>query len=274
MKLILLIIALLLIISFASSYENNSQLKAYDSDSLRKYSYRIVGDFSSEGTMGTVFFYKKGTNLYLITANHVLCGCAYINNVLIKDSVYPVIFTSMRRESDSSTFFFLLKTQRIRDTCECSDLFGRLDIIVVPVPDDEAKRIWDKVYSIEGFEVSDIVNGGMIEIVGYPGDSNFLNGRRNIRPLSGILSWSKEQYETKFADPVNYVFQSRNYSIPNDTLLKGYSGSPVFFMDNNSDHWKIAGVFSGTINENETKSRYMRIPKIKYPIEEILNRTD
>lgn len=247
-------------------------IKSVDTeDTLRKYTYRFNGsDINPTGTDGTGFFYKHDRRLFLITANHVLCGCSVGENGMQKDSSYPVFFQSFKYENEGGTFALYLDTKSMWDTCQCRGLFERPDIIVVPIPDTQARSIWNKVYSVENFKIVDIVDAGEVKIVGYPSDSNYRGGRRNVLPLPGILSWKSTEYYVLLKHQINTVYKSFKRSIPPDSSLKGYSGSPVFFRGSQSDNWGLVGVFSGTINLNSEKGRAVRVPKFTYAIDQIM----
>jgi hypothetical protein len=67
----------ILVLSFqvATGQESMDSLHKYGYDSLRKYSYLIFGIINDHSAnIGTGFFIKSDTNLYLISAGHVLTG--------------------------------------------------------------------------------------------------------------------------------------------------------------------------------------------------------
>jgi hypothetical protein len=83
----------ILILSFNMAFgqESIDSLKKYGYDSLKKYSYLISGiSNNNSATIGTGFFIKRDTNVYLISAGHVLTGWNAIKKKWNKD--YPDTF--------------------------------------------------------------------------------------------------------------------------------------------------------------------------------------
>lgn len=244
-----------------------SQAQQNDFDSLKKYSYRVDGVSPNIPSFvdGTGCFFRKGGQLYFITAKHVLSGCTMKGKSIFKDDDYPDVLL-VSGKSDSDRYAGLaIPIRKIRDSLPCLPLLEDPDIIAIPV-----ENKWHiKVYSIENFISSPIDINGEVKVFGFPSDSNYKNNRRNFSAGAGNLHWFSGDYDLDVRSSIfNNLLLNKNKKIPIDSSLKGYSGSPVFFKEQNSNQWKIAGVLSGTLTTS-LKQTFFVVPKISIAISDI-----
>ena len=105
--------------------ESIDSLKKYGYDSLKKYSYLISGiTKDNSGNIGTGFFIRSDTDVYLISASHVLTGWNAIKKEWNKN--YP------------DTFFIKLKDKATGDDILCLINVAAYKKNLVPF------SIWDK----------------------------------------------------------------------------------------------------------------------------------
>src|SRR4030095_10843094 len=105
--------------------ESIDSLKKYGYDSLRKYNYLKSGIINHKSAIiGTGFFIKRDTNVYLISAAHVLTGWNAIKKEWNKE--YP------------DTFYVKLTDRRTGDDILCSINVKAYKRKLVPF------YIWDK----------------------------------------------------------------------------------------------------------------------------------
>jgi len=253
-------IVCIFILAFCDESGRQAVGSKISSDSLKKFSYRVTGytSVTYAAIDGTGCFFKKDGRLYLITAKHVLSGCMMQGKKIWKDDDYPdVMFIS---GSDHTSLTLDIKV--IKDTSSCLPLLKSPDIIAVEVQN----KFQMKIYSIENFVSSSIISDGDIEIFGFPSDSNIKNNRANFSASAGNLHWSAKDYDLGPSHLANNIVLNKNENIPMDRPLKGYSGSPVFFKQKNSDQWGIVGIISGVMTDSIRNQNYFIIPKIDLAI--------
>lgn len=238
-------------------------------DSLAKYSYRLIGlDFDENTnrgytkTLGTGFFIKKGERFFLVTAKHVLSGCDWRK----KDPSHPQ-YMQIMLDGDSQTFDVIpVPVMRIKDTATCANFNIDLDLIVVEVKNVIGK----KINSVESFiGESKTSNGNNISIFGYPGFANpqyaKFTTNKKIQP-SEIRLGNNYTFMNDDSDTLNHkIFVD---SVKVDTLLTGYSGSPVFMRTSNN-RWQIIGLLAGYAESEINNKKFLVIPRMGLALKQI-----
>jgi hypothetical protein len=247
-----------------------------DTDTLKKYSYKLQGFSTGQYnglTMvrrwsGTVFFIRSVNQLYLVTAKHVLSGCDNSDSVKLKNFPDEMLVEVSRDKH----FNKLLKINSaiIRDTSACLSTKLYPDVIAVKIDD----TIADQVYSIEGLihPLYKRVTNSLV--IGYPGYAN-----RPIGDLSYFDPHAIALLDGRYFLSAGYVDTTRTtldkihfWIYPKDIdtgdSLGGYSGSPFYVQDQRSKKWRIAGVFASS-GADSGKLPVMYAVKIDYVLDEI-----
>jgi hypothetical protein len=245
-------------------------------DNFKNYSYKIQGYSMSrrkDGMQvlhrvnGTVFFIRKNSELFLITAKHILSGC---NNDSSKINNYPsAMFIDLSKDSSGSRLL-KLNSSIISDTCKCLSSKTYPDVIAVRITDTLA---WN-VFSVEDLICSPYKRVKNSLIIGYPGYKNGPVGQTTHTDPSSIMlsegnySISVGYVDTtrKSIDPIHYWIYPK--SIHTGDSLGGFSGSPFYVQNQKSKKWRIAGIFVSSGTDSE-KLPVMYAVKIDYAIDEI-----
>ena len=261
-------ILLVLLLLFNKSFSQ----KQNDFDSLRKYSYSLIG-FSNEGLQmhphgGTCFFVRKKSKIFLVTAKHVVNGC----EGTYKNSYYPKMLTLAILDSNETPKAFIqVDISKIIDTTSCPD--STADIIAFETIDSNTS----KLYSVENFILPPFENTDNIDMYGFPSET-LIDSERHFRvpKASHIHIRKKNTVFTTFTYPNTKKLDSTCLGIVSpdlkaDTMyLHGYSGAPVFIKKYNSNKIRICGAFTtfGFAKYNKDY-KYIGAAKIEYGIEQI-----
>jgi hypothetical protein len=243
-------------------------------DSLRKYSYAIVGSAVNKDSIrgyyaGTCFFIKKNNRLFLVTAEHVLSSCHMVDN----KNDYPKYMNITIENSKGEIIESLpINISTIKDTAHCPDPLNHPDIIALEVKKN------DKLYSVEKFLTSSFKNWDNIEMFGFPNTCLNVSNPNNIIITKASNVYIKRQNTTIYnTAPTNDigVYDSTYFFIVNkdlvvDSLMHGFSGAPIFIKESHSNKFGIIGAFSifGYDRVNQ-ELKYFKVPKIKYALDEI-----
>ncbi len=226
MKLVRSILQTFILISsfqVTSGQESIDSLNKYRYDSLRKYSYLIFGIINDHSAnIGTGFFIKSDTNVYLISAGHVLTGWNAMNEEWDKN--YP------------DRFFIKLTDKTTGDDILCSINVKAYKKKLVPF------SIWTKpdifIYKVKNpsLYIINSIENLMVDTV-----ANYLN------EINRVFGYGFASY-THFSD-----FRSLLHLTPTlidaSTMMR-YGEMPNIRENNLPDsmHFTIAPVFPGKNN--------------------------
>lgn len=219
-----------------------------ESDALGKYSYLIKGyTVNGQLLIATGSFIKKNNLLYLLTANHVICGCG--DSLTKKLNFLP----QLRIQILGADRPIILNTKTVRDSCDCYDIdfsIQQVDSYFIPFVNSiertfSENTLYDdyKDFAMYGYhptkpdDTIPNVNGILIpyedyEILKAPGeDGKVIPYIASVAVNKGVAEYQK---------------------------FSGYSGCPSFLKDSNTDSWKFQGVFS-SVKETPTTSRFYLI---------------
>ncbi len=219
-----------------------------ESDVLEKYSYIIKG-YTNNGKplVSTGSFIKKNNLLYLLTANHVICGCG---NSFIKESNFnPNLYINIVGTDRP----LIINTKAVRDSCDCHDIdfsIQQVDSYFTPYVNSIEKTFSENSLYDDNKDFA---------MYGYhPTKSD-----DTIPDVSGILI-PYEDYnilKTPGEDGkvIPYIASiAVNKGVAEYQKFGGYSGSPAFIKDANTNSWKFKGVFF-SVKETPTTSRFYLI---------------
>lgn len=266
------------ILLLTSSTSSFAQINNYDS--LKKYSYSLLGfTITHNGEAvgmkpggGTCFFIRDNGKLFLVTAKHVLSGC--LENA-IKITDYPnqmnICFADSNGYIEEMIPFDI---SRIKDSIQCLPSLDDTDVIVVPMNIKTNREI----YSVEKFIFPPFREIDNVDIFGFPGNKNinFL-GFASVR--AKVFHWHLFKNHTtvftettfndsKRTDSVYYWIQTTDIDVM-DSSLHGFSGSPVFIKDLNSDRWRVGGVYKGAAKDTISNNKWMLVTRIEYALKYI-----
>lgn len=222
---------LLLVLLISNSYSQTNV------DLLKKYSYPILGfDVAAVKGGATCFFIRYNKKIYIVTAKHVLNGC-------LNDSTKDV-------DSNKKSYIFLgnysqsifLNTNDTKKFLPCKGT----DLVFCQLLDTSMGKY---INSVEDFMVPEFKNYVEFIICGYPSSTYNKDMFKHLPPSSFM-----EIHDSTFKifDIVNSkgVRDSTAYAINwkgkivKDSLIGGYSGSPVFIQEKNTLKWRLAGILT------------------------------
>jgi V8-like Glu-specific endopeptidase len=269
-------------------YKNNQQMKIIlipllllylnafsqnDTDSLSKYSYLITGDHIHNGSIansGTCFFIRKNSRIFLVTAKHVVSGCQGAN----KDSFYnKALILSIKDSTGIPKYFTTIDISKIADTCSCVDSTG--DIIAF----EFVNKFSNMLLSVENFIMPKFKNTGDVNIYGFPGykingvsDSAFRSFKTShiyINRKETVFGIGNYRDSEKF-DSTALLMINKNLVTDRDTM-QGFSGSPVFIKELNSNRIRVIGAFSTSNHDLKNDFRAYGVAYIEHAIDQINN---
>ncbi|MEP7165667.1 MAG: hypothetical protein ABI741_13290 [Ferruginibacter sp.] len=269
-----LIIAIILLQSIPCFSQN-------DYDSLRKYSYYIVGTYenwdsdslvSTAKITGTGYFIRNEGKTFFITAKHVLAGTDELCRKVIPDDDQGLMTISLVNDSGIIQQEVInLNVKKIRDTAACNYLQNSPDIIAYEIFNPGNY----KIYSIENFIPAYLPKDrGKIITFGYRDSLDIANGSLISRESIPIVTNHYGFYNNyKFyrgkengVDSINYLVELKD-SLFSIQELKGHSGSPAFIKDNKRNRFIFLGTLVGMsyVNNNLSFVKPSFIKKIFYP---------
>jgi len=228
-----------------------------DFDSLGKYSHFVYGAVNFIDTsgrnrgavvQGTGFFIKNKGRLYFITAKHVLAipDEPAIKKVTPKsnDSLMNVYMQDGTARSNMPIFYLNIK--KIRDTTKDVSFINSPDVISYEVVNKEKFLI----NTIDNFLPTYLPeNMGEICIFGFASSGNTFKGAHFVVNAKSHISIKKYSLNHRYMhdkneyDSFNYVITPTEYQVAEN--LRGFSGSPAFVKDLNTNKWVFLGVMAG-----------------------------
>lgn len=222
----------LLLIALAINYCCYSQA---DIDSLKKYSYSIVGLFKKGSVEGSCFFIKTNKGLYLITAKHCLTKCYGVTEP--PDTMYINI---------DSFNYLTLPTKKLKSSVKCDN-----DLMVCSIDTSIHKYI-------NYLRLEDLLelNKGTIQLalIGYPSNSysvDYVSMTKDTRnPICQSLVLNDKSFKIDY-DTSHYYYKSSKSAVRIQFYnfhfiykdLEGYSGGPVY-IQNSNNKWFLIGCSS------------------------------
>ena len=269
-----MIIAILLLQSLISFSQN-------DYDSLRKYSYYIVGSYdnldsgvvvSTGKITGTGYFIRHDNSMFFITAKHVLAGTDELCNKKIPADDAGLMTISLVNDAGIiQPELITLNVKAIRDTAACSYLQNSPDIISYEIYNPENYKIYSVEHFLPGYIPKD---WGKIVTFGYRDSldvtAGALIGRKSIPIVINRYGFYNNYkfYRGKEngVDSINYLVERRD-SLFSIRELQGHSGSPAFIRDNKRNKYVFLGTLVGMsyVNNNLSfvKPRFIKRILIK-----------
>jgi hypothetical protein len=218
-------------------------------DSLRKFSYLITQRIKGQNDsiirlQGTGFFIREKGKLFLLTAKHVLVpvenDCRKLNYPNDEGIMYINLVTE---KGNINGQHIPINVKKIRDTSQCYDIRISPDFISYEITETNNY----KIYSIESL-IKQLPNKlGEIKIWGYPqktsSDNNGVYESTGSELLNTKNYYPKTDYfytSKKDVDYINNMIRLNDLKV--NTTYGGYSGSPAFIKDNNTNKWVFYGL--------------------------------
>lgn len=240
-------------------FQNLPCFSQNDYDSLRKYSYYILGNYDNldSGTVvstgritGTGYFIRQYGKTFFITAKHVLAGTDELCNKMVPASDSGLMSIALVNDAGvMQPEFIPLNVKAIRDTASCDYLQLSPDIISYQIKNPENYTI----YSIEHFLPSYLpANRGEIISFGYRDSLDVTDGSPISRESIPIVTTNYQVYinyefyrgKENGVDSINYLVGLRD-SLFSIRELQGHSGSPAFIKDTKRNRFVFLGTLAG-----------------------------
>lgn len=208
---------------------------AFSQNWLSKYSYPLIGFDGIESNAGTCFFIKYHKSIYLVTAKHNVSGC---DNDSTKSKRFPDFeYAYLGNFHDS----VVINTNLLKAILPCNGV----DLFVYKV-EDTSKAAY--INSIEDFITkTSIKRNNNVTLCGYPITTYTHPGMYpNADSLvikSGSSTFNDINKRSGKIDSTMVLLNWNSGAFP-DSLLHGYSGSPVFFKNGKTKNFELAGLFS------------------------------
>lgn len=246
--------------------------KTSDTDSLKKYSYNIVGLTYHNGHtsiyQGTGFFIKKGYDNLFVTARHNLLQCDSQNTKeLSAPKEMRVLLTDISGEFTGE--YLELYLNKLYDTGRCVLPHIDTDVIVYNIRNPKKYVL----YTINNLIYPKLLGKKWyVNVFRFPAKEIEVKDHVLVEKTASQLYFKKYkflEYDTyksptglTLIDSLNYMIKSRK--VPLDSL-GGYSGSPVFIKDKKDKKWKLLGLAIAVFDGNKlvvTKQKLI-LQKIK-----------
>lgn len=239
--------------------------KKVPTDSLSKYSYDLLAFLpTNNGVLpaaGTGFFIRTQNKIFLITANHLLCGC---DDNLQKIAPYPQMWNILNKNIIDGGNLISINTSHFRDTCSCLPIPKKSDIAILEM---DTKYHSSSLHSVEDFISPHYTEYDSFAVFGFPstGYSRHPSGFGYMPPEKVVFTASDS---TARMDDFNYYFD-----IPNiDSIKSGHSGSPVFIRNRKTKNWRICGVVAAETFDFDTKKRYLTVATIDRLVDTLIKK--
>ncbi len=226
-----------------------------------------INSLSQSG--GTCYFIKKNNRTFLVTAKHVItrtniaCGEKTINTMTI-----AILDTLQDGNIDS---FITIRIPPL-NSYNSSDSINNPDVIVFEVKE---KGI-DRLKSVENFIMPELRYTNNTEIFGFNSvcfPHEF--GRLIIKCASHVhidstntIFYNGSPTNNNIPDTAYYMLVNKNLDV--SEYMHGFSGSPIFIKDLNTNRYRLIGTFSIFGGDSVNKDlKFYQIPKIEYITNEI-----
>lgn len=238
------------------------------SDSLSKYSYPLLGFSTDSGKFspsgGTCFFIRSNGKIFLVTARHVITGCGIATN----RNDYPEQFTIIGSLT-AGVNFIPINVKGAKTLFPCPDtLLNDPDIFAMEVTGEGTS----KLNSVEQFIKPPFRQTDNIDMYGFPGVDYFKHPEAFVIPevahqhieREGTIIYDRSSDSIRqTVDSSNFIVVNKNLNVA--TTLRGFSGSPVFLKELNSNEIRLLGVFAEFgFDTKNLNYKYWKLPKIEY----------
>lgn len=248
----------LLIIFITGSFKCFCQANPSPGDSLKKYSYSLLG-FSNNPNVdfGTCFFINQNENLYLVTAKHTLYNCDTVTKKETAAFKYGIVFIPDPFNAIQFSIPLTIDT--------CFGIERDTDLLVLKVD----KNLFKDVNTVEKFILPPFKILGDMEIfgqgmrtdsafVGYDKQHHIYLSRNTFKVFTSMPILNNQ-----YIDSIHYIVDMEKLRI--DSWLKGFSGSPVFLQDYETKRWRLCGVLvQGLIPESKERNGSILVVKPEY----------
>lgn len=262
----------MMFLSVAISCHNDSQIKPeenqlntispvaeQDIDSLRRYSYPLMGLVGESVATATCFFIRANQKLYLVTAEHVFTSEDEIEKVqlLSPDTLYLRVMTKQSKEYD----FIPIDVTTFKKNINKKHFYEEPDLLFYEIKLDDKYEI----NSLEGYMIENNLIGTYDAIFyGFPFNNQQINDRNDYmtryrkRPSIKTLGFTGLNINGNIKWDIG--FDSINYpiNVPIDFRVVGCSGSPVFLRKDN----KI--IFGGVVIQGRVSRSWALAVRPKY----------
>jgi len=241
---------LILVLFFHVTYgqESPDSLRKYGYDSLRKYSYLISGIINDHSAIiGTGFFIRSDTNVYLISAAHVLTGWNAVKEEWNKN--YPDrFFVKLTDRTTGDDILCSLNVKAYKKKLVPFSLWNKADIFIYKIKNPS-------LYIINSIEnlIVDTVASYLNEInrvfgYGFASYHHFSDFHSLLHLTPTLIDASTVmRYETlpnirenKLPDSMHFII-APVYPWKNN-FGRGASGAPVFIYSEKSGRFIFGGV--------------------------------
>ncbi len=217
--------------------------KCISQDSLQKYSYQLLGLVIKDKDIvqpygGSGFFIRASKRLFFITAKHVVSGCLDSNT---KIDSFPTVMQITIKTNSHFEGVINLPIKEITKSIKCDSINKAPDFQIFEVKENK------NVQSIESLIIPPFENVSQLIICGYP--SNLVKSY-NLHPNTSIIKIDIDNNDISI--PIyDGIAQDYNFSIKTkyEDWLWGYSGSPVFIKDKNTNSYRIMGLLAAAAGE-------------------------
>jgi len=269
MKLVRSILQMFILIScfqVTLGQECTDSLDKYGYDSLRKYSYLIVGIINDHSaSIGTGFFIKSDTNVYLISAGHVLTGWDAMKEEWDKN--YPdEFFMKLTEKTTGEDILCSIDVKAYKKKLVPFSVWNKPDIFIYKLKNPS-------LYIINSIEalIVDTVGNYLDEInrvfgYGFASYTHFSDFRSLLHLTPTLINASTTmEYGAMPNVRENNLPDSMHFTIapvsPSENNLgKGASGTPVFIYSEKLSRFIFGGVVIA-VNEKKMFDIVVRFEK-------------
>ena len=258
MKLIGPALQTLVLISFihvSSGQESTDSLKKYGYDSLKKYSYLISGIINDHSAnIGTGFFIRSDTNLYLISAGHVLTGWNAIKGEWDKN--YPdSFFIKLKDRTTGDDILCAINVKAYKKKLVPFSVWSKPDIFIYKVKNPSSyiinsieNLIVDTVSSYLK-EINRVFGYGFASYTHFSDFDSLLHLTPTLIDASTVMKYGEMQNirENNLPDSMHFIIAP---VLPwKNNFGRGASGAPVFIYSEKLGRFIFGGVIIAANNK-------------------------
>ena len=258
MKLVASALQTLVLISsihVTSGQESVDSLKKYGYDSLRKYSYLISGIVNDHSVnIGTGFFIKSDTSVYLISASHVLSGWNAIKEEWQKD--YPDSFyIKLTDRTTGDDILCLINVKAYKKKLVPFSIWNKPDIFVYKVKNPSSyiinsieSLIVDTVGSCLN-DINRVFGYGFASYTHFPDFRSLLHLTPTLIDASTVMRYDSlpNIRENNLPDSMHFIITP--VSPWKNNFGRGASGAPVFIYSEKLGRFIFGGVVIAVNNK-------------------------
>ena len=231
--------------------------KVVKEDSLSNYSYFVYGLINKRAIkQGTAFLVRKNNKVYIGTALHVLSGLEFDNDSLISDNLFPdSVFLRLYRKDNNKAYFFEFDIKAAKILAKHLNILDHPDFLFLEIKVPSFCKIYSIETPIKNYKAPKKFPLNIL-IYGYPVNDFETNSSIYVRlPAERTdLVCSVDDYNKPFFWSHTEKFDKNILTFPNneDKIRRGYSGSPVFFIDKKDVKFTGMLIMDTTHENNKT----------------------